>query len=85
MLNKIKYAVYAVPAIIMAAATAASAQTAPAPDVAGDITTALTGAIPSILAVIAAVGAGMIVVAVAKWGWNSLMGAIGGGGKKVAK
>lgn len=79
MLNKIKYAVFIVPAVILAAASAASAQTAFEP--ATEVTGMATDAVSTMGPIILALGAAVVGLAIASWGVRAVLRTIRSGGK----
>lgn len=81
MLSKIKYAVLAVPAVILAAANVAGAQSAFDP---ADATTSMaTDAASTMGPIILALGAAVVGLAIAAWGVRAVLGTIRKGGKNV--
>lgn len=81
MLSKIKYAVIAVPALVMLAASAASAQSAFDP--AGETTGMATDAVATQGPIILALGAAVVGLAIASWGVRAVLRTIRSGGKSA--
>lgn len=81
--RRVLQAVMLAPALVLGYASAASATTGP--DVAGDVTDLATAQVPTMLLVIVGIAGATAVVAIARWGVNSLFSVFGSGGKKAAK